>query len=603
MAEKETLTGYASIDRPWMKWYKDPSLPKIPTGKNCYDFFLEITKDYKHPLLEYYGNKYTANDIKREVENTIARLTAMGIKEGDTVSFIFLNVPEAIFFWFALCKMGATTNLIKFDESPERIKFMCELTESKFLFVSDIPFMLQNVVGALNLGLTKTIEKIITVPVTASMKKTAILKMLVADFKNIISSASDSKDLATNPHFLKYSKWKKLYNGTERHTIKGGGQNISVIMYTGGTTGGAKGVETTNDSIVASAWSFMNSEMEFYAPKISMSILPPAISYYFNATYNLMCCGVQVNLISKFSVEEYPSLIKKYRPNIFMAGPILFKSIRESDIDDLSFATDPISGGDKLHEEEEMAYHDFSKSKKCDTWIKQGYGLTESMAGVIYAIKSALKKGSIGIPLKYTEIAIFDYMPYDEFNPELLEEKKYGEIGELCICGPTVMNGYVKNDAETQKMLRVHKDGKIWLHTDDLCYMDVEGRLYHCGRAKRMLTRNGGKVWLGTIEDTIKSHPLINDCCCVKYDDEVEREVPVAHIVLQNETYSEDIINELDVLVRSKCPEIYVPKYYVVRKDIPITEVNKKVDFKALENEDILDTTQNVVSNRLIVKK
>ncbi len=600
METKQKLTGYPSIDKPWMKWYKDPSLPKIPFGKNCYDFFLETTKDYKHPLLEYYGNKYTTNDIKKEVEKTITHLTAMGVKEGDTVSFVFLNVPEAIFFWFALCKMGATTNLIKFDESPERIKFMCELTESQYLFVSDVPFIVQNVVGALELGLSKTINKVVTVPVTASMSKTAVIKIFMENIKNIIGQSGHSIKLSSQ--FLKYNKWKKLYKGTDRRTINNGGQNVSVIMYTGGTTGGAKGVETTNDSIIASACSFMNSEMEFYAPKTSMSILPPAVSYYFNATYNLMCCGVSVNLISKFSIEEYPSLIKEHRPNVFMAGPILFKSIRESGIDDLSFATDPISGGDKLHEEEELAYHEFSKSKNCDTWIKQGYGLTESMAGVIYSIKPALKKGSIGIPLKYAEIGVFDYMPYDEFDPEKLEEKKCGEIGELCISGPTVMKGYIKNPDETKKMLRVHKDGKVWLHTDDLCYMDEEGRVYHCGRAKRMLTRSGGKVWLGTIEDTIKSHSLINDCCCVKYDDQEEREVPVAHIVLEKDI-TEELINELDALIKSKCPEIYVPKYYVIRKDIPITEVNKKVDFKTLEKENIFDKSNHIILGRTIIVK
>ena len=103
-----------------------------------------------------------------------------------------------------------------------------------------------------------------------------------------------------------------------------------------------------------------------------------------------------------------------------------------------------------------------------------------------------------------------------------------------------------------------------------------------------------------TIEDTLKSHPIINDCCCVKYDDPEEREVPVAHIVLENDKYSEDIVNELDALIRSKCPEIYVPKYYVVRKDIPITEVNKKVDFKTLENEDIFENTNNTISQNKI---
>lgn len=164
------------------------------------------------------------------------------------------------------------------------------------------------------------------------------------------------------------------------------------------------------------------------------------------------------------------------------------------------------------------------------------------------------------------------------------------------------MKGYIKNPDETKKMLRMHKDGKVWLHTDDLCYMDEEGRVYHCGRAKRMLTRSGGKVWLGTIEDTIKSHSLINDCCCVKYDDSEEREVPVAHIVLENDM-NEELINELDALIRSKCPEIYIPKYYVIRKDIPITEVNKKVDFKTLEKENIFDKSNHVIMGRTIIVK
>ena len=128
--KSKELTGYASVDKPWMKWYDEPVLP-LTTGVNAYDYFLYATEDFSFPLLEYYGKKYTRKDIKKEVEDKIKRLTEMGIKEGDMVSFVFLNVPEAIFFWFALSKMGAVANLIKFDESPERIKYMCELANSK----------------------------------------------------------------------------------------------------------------------------------------------------------------------------------------------------------------------------------------------------------------------------------------------------------------------------------------------------------------------------------------------------------------------------------------------------------------------------------------
>lgn len=608
------LTGYATVDKPWMKWYEYEEMP-ITTGVNAYDNFLYETRNYKFPLLEYYGKKYTRKDIEKEVEDKIKKLTAMGVKQGDMVSFVFLNVPEAIFFWFALSKMGAAANLIKFDESPERIKNMCELAESKYLFASEVPFIIDNVIKSIELG--NNVEKVISVPITESMPKVAVLNMLYEDSKkeefkekspfntlkamkkvydNTMMSQNLLKDkIQKQSKFMTYDNWEKEYNGREMNTIIGGGQNVSVVMYTGGTTGGAKGVETTNDAFSASAHIFKTSEMEFYPGKTSMSILPPAVSYYFNATYCLMCCGVSVNLISKFDIDEYPELIRKYRPNVYMAGPILFKAIRESGIEDLSFSTDPISGGDKLHEEEEYAYHNFSKEHGCDSWIKQGYGMTETMAGVVYSIRPALKVGSIGIPLKHCDVAIFEYGTD--------EEKKYGEIGEICVSGPTVMKGYLNNLEASLEMLKIHSDGKVWCHTDDLGYMDEEGRIYHKGRAKRMITRNGGKIWLGTLEDAIKSHPAIDNCCCVKLNDEVEREVPVAHVVLKDENVSDEIFDEIDTIVRQNCPEIYVPKYYVKRDEIPVTEVNKKIDFKTLEKEDIMNANNYSINGRVITKR
>ena len=611
------LTGYASVDKPWMKWYEYEEMP-MTTGVNAYDNFLHETRNYKFPLLEYYGRKYTRHDIENEVEDKIKKLTAMGVKQGDMVSFVFLNVPEAIFFWFALSKMGAAANLIKFDESPERIKYMCELAKSKYLFISEAPFIIDNVIQSYSLGLGDSIEKVITVPITEEMPKVAVLNMLYEDSKKVEFKEkspfntlkamkkvySDTMKLqeelknkvATLPDFfMNYEEWNKNYKGKEMNTIIGGGQNVSVVMYTGGSTGGAKGVETTNDAFSASAHIFKTSEMEFFPGKTSMSILPPAVSYYFNATYCLMCCGVSVNLISKFDINEYPELIRKHRPNVYMAGPILFKAIRESGIEDLSFSTDPISGGDKLHTEEEYLYHDFCKEKGCDTWIKQGYGMTETMAGVVYSIKPSLKVGSIGIPLKHCDVAIFEYGSD--------EEKKYGEIGEICVSGPTIMHRYLNNQEATDAMLKVHSDGKVWCHTDDLGYMDEDGRIYHQGRAKRMITRNGGKIWLGTLEDAIKQHPEIDNCCCVKLNDEVEREVPVAHVVFKNENVDNSVFDEIDAIVKQNCPEIYVPKYYVKRDEIPVTEVNKKIDFKTLEAEDIMNSDNYKVDGRIITKK
>ena len=149
-----------------------------------------------------------------------------------------------------------------------------------------------------------------------------------------------------------------------------------------------------------------------------------------------------------------------------------------------------------------------------------------------------------------------------------------------------------------------HQDGRIWLHTDDLGIIDSEGRIYHKGRAKRMLTRRGGKVWLSEIEELASKNPLIDKCSCVKMDDEVEREVPVLHIVLKDSSINfEEIIKELDDTFSKELSENYIPKYYVVREELPYSEVNKKCDFKALEKENILDETEYEINGKIVVKK
>ena len=96
----------------------------------------------------------------------------------------------------------------------------------------------------------------------------------------------------------------------EFYPIEDGSDNTVAIVYTGGTTGDPKGVELTNNNLNYSAHNFLYSEMDFYPGLKSMNILPPSIGYYFNATYNLLCCGVSVNFISQFKVQEYPKLIK-----------------------------------------------------------------------------------------------------------------------------------------------------------------------------------------------------------------------------------------------------------------------------------------------------
>ena len=367
------LTGYPSIDKPWMKWYDKNKLNKTIKSTNCFDYLFEATNDYpENKLLKYYGKEYTREDIKFEVEKNIKMFSSMDLNPGDVVSLIMIDVPEVLFMFLALSKMGVITNLIKFDEVPERINSMMNLTNSKYLFASEVPFILTNVKEAVKSN--DNIEKIIIVKPTQSTNMIDILKdtdkMLkskkhnkityLSELKNeLISAKNMMKECKTiidkDCKFVDYNYWINTLESDNSYKYNTAIDDVCLIVYTGGTTGDAKGVQLTNRNIIESAFGFKASDWGFDEDKTSLNILPPAIAYYFNATYNMMCCGVNTTLIANFKLDEYPNLLKVHRPNIFLSGPILLKMVAENDIvQDASFMTNPISGGDKMYIDEEI---------------------------------------------------------------------------------------------------------------------------------------------------------------------------------------------------------------------------------------------------------
>ena len=144
--EKKIEGRIASDIKPWLKFYDvdvekytDEKTAYLNTDMNVYDYFLAVTKQYGNALMIPYCSKnYHREDVITEVEKYIKRFNKMGINKGDIVSFMMLNNPDIIFMWLALSKIGAITNLIKFDEAEERIRDILNKTESKYFFISFI---------------------------------------------------------------------------------------------------------------------------------------------------------------------------------------------------------------------------------------------------------------------------------------------------------------------------------------------------------------------------------------------------------------------------------------------------------------------------------
>jgi long-chain acyl-CoA synthetase len=155
--------------------------------------------------------------------------------------------------------------------------------------------------------------------------------------------------------------------------------------------------------------------------------------------------------------------------------------------------------------------------------VMEAYGLTECTMGSNFnpASREEMKVGSVGLPIFDTEVKIVDLETgTQEFSP--------GEVGEICIKGPQVMQGYWKKPEETKMVLR---DG--WLHTGDIGREDEDGYLYIVDRKKDMLIYKGYNVYPRDLEEVMATHPAVQQCAVLGRPDPDAGEVPVAFIVLK----------------------------------------------------------------------
>lgn len=317
--ERQVEGTLASLVKPWLKYYdidintySDEKMAYLDTDMNSYDYFLKVTKSYGNiPMISYCGKIYYREDVINKIEEYIKRFNKMNIRRGDIVSFMMLNNPDIIFMWFALSKLGATANLIKFDEAEDRIKDILVKTKSKYFFITDVPLITEKV--SKGIEEVDTLDSIICMSLFEELSSIQKLNMLVENAKGKVHSNNpkllykELENILTNmkkqeresdsykidKRFMSFKDWKKYTRGGKLlNKPMGIGSDTSVIVYTGGTTGNAKGVPLSNINLNSSAYGFKLGDLGFDVGKTSMSILPPSVAYYYNATYCLLCCGV-----------------------------------------------------------------------------------------------------------------------------------------------------------------------------------------------------------------------------------------------------------------------------------------------------------------------
>jgi long-chain acyl-CoA synthetase len=211
--------------------------------------------------------------------------------------------------------------------------------------------------------------------------------------------------------------------------------------------------------------------------------------------------------------------------------------------------------------------------------LLEGYGLTEAVTAIMAMPLSEYREGSIGIPFPDMDARICRH--------GTTEELPSGEEGEICVAGPAVMLGYLDDPQATSEALRLHADGRTWLHTGDLGKRDADGFFYFTVRAKRMIKSSGFNVYPAQVEQVLYQHPAVAEACVIGVPDEAQVERVKAVVVLRNPAQESDATaQQLIDFCRERLIRWSCPREIEFRRELPKTRIGK-IDFKVLVTEHI----------------
>ena len=558
---------------PWKKYYQKKHMNINVPNENVYEYFYRhAQRNLNNIAIKYYGTKVTYKSLLDNINKCYKSYSKIGVRKGDVVTIISANIPEAIYSFYALNRLGAVCNMLHPLLSENEIK------------------------EALNKYSTALV---VAIDVTYSKLKNIIDETEV--YKTIIISAKDSMDLITkigyeitqgykvekpknNKKFIFYKDFIKMgENYTVEKEVKTGKDFPAAILQSGGSTGKPKGIVLSNGNFNSATIQAKIALPDLSSDDIILGIMPIFHGFGLEVSINdPLCVGAKVVLIPRFKASEFDKLLKKYKPSLLVGVPTLFEAMTNNtkmDNIDLSNLKYVIAGGDSFNKVKVKKINEFLHNHSAKTNFTQGFGMTEAVAAVSFDLKYASRPGSIGIPWPGTYVKIV--------KPGTDEEVPYGQDGEICISGPTVMLGYYNDEKETNDALHIHKDGNIWLHSGDIGVMDKDGFITYKQRLKRMIISSGYNVYPSQIEEVLEKHPAVLDSSVIGVPHPYKVEVAKAYIVLKkgyHETIS--LKKELKELCKKNLAAYSIPKEWEFRKSLPKTIVGK-VDFKKLQEENM----------------
>ena len=542
------------MDKPWVKFYEDQVPPEIELPEISLPQLFEqsVANNPNGSAASFFGKKITYTELGRLVDQFAIALTRLGVKQGDRVAIMLPNIPQYPIVHFAALKIGAIivpTNPLYVERE---LQYQLNNSGAETIIALDIHF--------------PKIEKVKPETGLRNVITTSVQEYLPGLLKLLYPIKAKKEgnwykvNRAPGIHFFEDLITEKFVAISPDIDVKP--DDIAMFLYTGGTTGVSKGAVLTHRNLVANVIQIRTWYCEV---KDNEEVVLCALPFFHS--YGLTTCLHMAVLLSSTMVlipnpRDIKTLLKEIqreKATLFSGVPTLFVAINnfpEISKYDLSSIKACVSGGAPLPLEVARQFEEISHGA-----LVEGYGLSET-SPVTHAnsINGKRKEGSIGIPLPNTDAWVVD--------PETKKALPKGEVGELAVKGPQVMNGYWKMDKETKEVLR---DG--WLYTGDMSKMDEDGYFYIVDRKKDMIIAGGFNIFPREIEEVLYQHPKILEAAVIGLPDEYRGETVKAFVVCKEGASLS--FEEVIEFCKSKLAPFKVPKLVEFRDSLPKSNIGK----------------------------
>ena len=520
METERKLTGYPSIDKPWLKYYSEEAINAPLPDCTIYETIYNGNKEHLADIaLIYFGKKISYKVLFEQIDKTAKAFTACGVKNGDNVALCMPAIPETIYAILALNKIGANANMLNPTFTAEQLTDRINDTGANVLVViNELYNLLETVIPKTSINTVIACPAVNSLGVFAKMAKKVKLIPNTVSWNGFIENGKVA-EIVIPPYTT---------------------NSPAIMVYSSGTTGASKGIQLTNTGINAAivecgpyTYGFKRKERYFLQIPVwfSTGIITTGLAP--------LRYGVCLILEPIYDFDIFDKEILKYKPNYMItATGLVNHMMTKPQLSKIAkhFICLAI-GGEGITENAEKRINEWLIESGNPLKLRKGYGMCECCGAVTNTELNCNPLACSGIPTPHVTVSVFDL--------ETGEELKYGERGEIRVLSPCRMLGYYKNPTETAKYFHTDENGNVWACTGDMGYVTEDGCVYVCGRiSDSYINEKEETIYLFDIDRAVLDVPEVRQCKTVVSEIK-NKKIHVCHITISQDDCADSVIEEV----------------------------------------------------------